>query len=381
MVSKKFSQRALNLFTSIFLTSFGIIFFQQRTQEASSFLNILTYDAQMYLSMTNGIEVSGPHACRILLPFLAKLLPMEPLKAVFFINVVSLVILFSSLIIMLENFLIKKNVIIITIVIFFSTYSLAYNFTNPFLTDLPALATMILFINSIIKYRYLSCLLFFAASLLFRETIIVLLPLFFLTFSLKKSMLAMFFGLFIYFIPKLIIAGDIYCNFNPPFSVTLLINTEFLIKTILSYGPIWLLGFAGLTKLSSLNKNLSKIAFSILILSLVGSVLSSFKSTTDITRMYILMLPILILGSAMLINNILLQKYSSIYLVIISISGLFASIGYFPNIFIEAELNSLKEFAKSNYIIIVSSIFIQSIFIFIVIKKFLIESFNYGSRN
>ena len=194
-------------------------------------------------------------------------------------------------------------------------------------------------------------------------------------------MLAMFFGLFIYFIPKLIIAGDIYCNFNPPFSVTLLINTEFLIKTILSYGPIWLLGFAGLTKLSSLNKNLSKIAFSILILSLVGSVLSSFKSTTDITRMYILMLPILILGSAMLINNILLQKYSSIYLVIISISGLFASIGYFPNIFIEAELNSLKEFAKSNYIIIVSSIFIQSIFIFIVIKKFLIESFNYGSRN
>ena len=129
------------------------------------------------------------------------------------------------------------------------------------------------------------------------------------------------------------------------------------------------------------SKKFSQRAFSILILSLVGSVLSSFKSTTDITRMYILMLPILILGSAMLINNILLQKYSSIYLVIISISGLFASIGYFPNIFIEAELNSLKEFAKSNYIIIISSIFIQSIFIFIVIKKFLIESFNYGSRN
>ena len=76
--------------------------------------NTFTYDAQMYLNMANNIEVPGPHSCRILLPVLAKLLPLKSLYSIFFINILSFVALFYSLIKMLESFSIDRKVIIFT---------------------------------------------------------------------------------------------------------------------------------------------------------------------------------------------------------------------------------------------------------------------------
>lgn len=377
----RLSSSGFALLVSLSFAFLGFLLFHQRSPDALSLLNILTFDAQMYLNMTNGIEVPGPHSCRILMPYLAKAFQFNSLQSIFTINIISFVILFYGLVKMLEIFVINRSAILYSLTIFFSTYSLAYNFSNPYLVDLPALATITLFIYSIIKHRFITSLFWFISSLLFRETAIVLIPLFFFTFSSKKAIFVSILSILVYSIPKLIISGDIYCNFKSSFNFSLLFDFEFMIKIILSYGPVWFLGFIGLINLKNYKNNLKKIISILFILSLIGSVLSSFKSVTDITRMCFLMLPILVLGSAMLINNIFLQKHSSLYLVIISISGLFASIGYFPNIFIQAEFNSLKEFAISNNIIIVSNLFVQSIFIFIIIKKFLIKSFYYGTRS
>jgi len=361
------------LFISILITSSGLLFFQQRSENSLSLLNTFTYDASMYLNMTNGAQVPGPHLCRILLPNLAKMLPLSSVHSIFTINIISFVILFYGLIRILEKFSINRSVILYSLAIFFPTYSLAYNFTNPFLADLPALASIVLFIYSVIKYQFKTSLFWFVVSLLFRETIIVLIPLFFFVFPFKKCLFVTTLSLFTYLLPKIIISGDINCNFNSSIFSLALIDLEILVKTILSYGPIWFLGFVGLVKLKDYDKHLFKIGLALLVLSFVGSVLSSFKSVTDITRMYILMLPILFLGVALFINNVLLQKHSHKYLTLIIVSGFFASIGFFPNILISGDFNSLSDFALSNYILIVTNLTIQFIAVILIIKIFMIR--------
>ena len=142
---QKLSSSTFALFISLIITTFGFLFFNQRFQDAFSLLNTFTYDAQMYLNMANNLEVPGPHSCRILLPLLAKLLPLKPLQSIFFINILSFVALFYSLIKTLESFSIDRKVIILTLGIFFSTYCVANNFTNPFLTVLPILSVFSVF--------------------------------------------------------------------------------------------------------------------------------------------------------------------------------------------------------------------------------------------
>jgi hypothetical protein len=364
----KLPSSTFSLFISLTITSFGFLFFYQRFPDAPSLLNTFTYDAQMYLNMVNEIDVPGPHSCRILLPYLAKFLPFKPLQSILIINIISFIALFYGLMKMLENFLINRSVIIFTLGIFFSTYCVAYNFTNPFLTDLPALATMIFYINSIIKLRFVSSLLWLGSSLLFRETAIVLVPLFFITFSLKKSIFASFLILLIYIVPKLIISGNFFCDFYSSISLKLLLDFEFLIKTILSYGALWIVGFFGFFSLKNYRKHLFKVACSLLILSLLGSVLSSFKSVTDVTRMYFLVLPTLILGSALFIQRILIKKYSFLYLTVLLSAGFSLSIGFFPNILINGDFSSLKEFARSNFTIIIISALFQFFAIALLVK-------------
>ena len=368
MFFNKLSSSTFSFLISLVITSFGFLFFYQRFQDAPSLLNTFTYDAQMYLNMANNIEVPGPHSCRILLPLLAKHLPLKPLQSIFFINIVSFVALFYGLIKMLESFSIDRKVIIFTLGIFFSTYSVAYNFTNPFLTDLPALATIIFFINSIIKFQFVTSLFWFVSSLLFRETIIVLAPLFLITFSLKKNISACVFILLIYTIPKLLISGYIHFCFNSLISFHLLFDIEFLTKTILSYGVLWFVGILGLTSLKNYKGHLFKVGLGLLILSLAGSILSSFKSVTDITRMYFLALPILTLGSALFIKKVYLQRYSFLYLAALLLAGFLLSIGFFPNILIHGEFNSLKEFARSNIYILILGFFIQFIILTFIVR-------------
>ena len=139
------------LFSSILITSFGLLFFQQRSQESLSLLNAFTYDASMYLNMVNGLEVPGPHSCRILLPILAKLLPLGSVESILIINIISFAITFYGLIKILEKFSISRSAILFSLAIFFSTYSLAYNFTNPFLSDLAEVILQIIKNESFIK--------------------------------------------------------------------------------------------------------------------------------------------------------------------------------------------------------------------------------------
>jgi hypothetical protein len=151
-------------------------------------------------------------------------------------------------------------------------------------------------------------------------------------------------------------------------SFHLLFDIEFLTKTILSYGVLWLVGILGLTSLKNYKGHLFKVGCGLLILSLAGSILSSFKSVTDITRMYFLALPILTLGSTFFIKKVSLQRYSFLYLAALLLAGFLLSIGFFPNILIHGDFNSLKEFARSNIYILILGFFIQFIILTFIVR-------------
>jgi hypothetical protein len=84
--------------------------------------------------------------------------------------------------------------------------------------------------------------------------------------------------------------------------------------------------------------------------------------------MYILVLPTLILGSALFIRRILKKKYSFLYLTVLLSAGFSLSIGFFPNILINGDFSSLKEFARSNFTIIIISALFQFFAIALLVK-------------
>jgi Gpi18-like mannosyltransferase len=90
-----------------------------------------------------------------------------------------------------------------------STFSFAYNFTNPYLTDLPGMAFMILFLLFLVQRRFWPALICLVVSLGFRETAIVLSPLFLLVFNFKRSVLAGILALAAYVVPKIILTGHL----------------------------------------------------------------------------------------------------------------------------------------------------------------------------
>jgi hypothetical protein len=148
-----------------------------------------------------------------------------------------------------------------------------------------------------------------------------------------------------------------------------LFDLVFWTKIILSYGVLWFVGILGLAYLKNYEGHLFKVGCSLLILTLFGSILSSFKSTVDITRMFFFVLPTLILGSAFFIKEFFLQKYSFLYLTVFLVAGFLQAIGFFPNILIHGDFNSLREFARSNIYILISGFFIQFIILAILVKN------------
>ena len=239
MFTKKFNFSNY-IFFSLIITIFGFFIYHQRFLAASSLLHSLGIDELNYIKLgSNQIVDEKLHACRVLLPLMAYLLPMEPAKAIYLINCISFFLLILSICKMLEILSISKNIIIFTVSILLFTFSVSYNFTNPYLTDVPGMLTLVIFVISIFKFRYYSSLFWIVISLLFRETAVVLAPLFFLTFSKKKAVFASVIIILVYAVPKLIIAGSITCGFDRPISFSYFLEFEFVAKILASYSSIW----------------------------------------------------------------------------------------------------------------------------------------------
>lgn len=363
-------------FLSLLLVTTGFFVFEQRSPNATSLVYSLGIDSLNYLKLTSGQDISVKlHACRFFFPFVSSILPFDYLINIFVISFISFVFFLTYILKILKDLNHKPLTQFIVLIMFMPSFSSAYNFTNPYLTDLSGMATLTIFLYQIFKFRYFSSLFFISLSLLFRESAIIFLPLFFIVFNFKKSVLAILLISLIYIVPKIIISGSINCGFERPISFYSLIEFDFLAKTFISYGVLWFVAIKGIFFFKDKILLYGKKKFYLLSLSFLlsfgGAFLSSLKSYTDVTRMYFLLMPILIITSSYFVERIIMFKKTFVLLIVLIIFMYVTILFFLPNFLVSYDAASLKEFAFSNINYIFPLVFIQMILYFSLLWNFL----------
>jgi hypothetical protein len=369
---KIFRQNIKYFSISCLFVLLGYLFFHQRKLFGDSLVYTLGIDEINYINLADGLEsTSLLHSCRFFLPLIFKNLPFSSLNQFFIINLASFVFLFFSLIKFAKEYQIPDKIIYITFFVFLSCFSVSYNFTNFYLTDLPALTTIILFFISIIRKSYFQSLFWISLSLLIRESAIIFAPIFFIIFSTKKSIFSTLIIILIYVLPKVIISGVPDCGIVRRFNFNTLLSLNFYIKFFLSYSSIWFLGLIGLYSIKNFSNYLYKLTIVISILTILGTFFSSWLSVTDVTRMNFLSFPILFLGLSFLLNKIIKHDNNNYFIIFLILSGYLMLIGLLPNLIIDYNANSLSDFAHLNYKIILIGAITQFIISLFLINKYI----------
>ena len=248
----------------------------------------------MYLDLIEGKDAPEPFSTRFMLIFLGQILPGSAVENILTVNIICLYILTLSLFRLARKYTSSPISAALSVVFIFGSFSFSYNFTNPYLTDLPGLAFLTLFIISVQNRNFYNAIIFMAISLFFRETGIVLLPLFLMAFRKKLAITGIFISILAYVGPKIYIAGGIY---SPVMQTNL--GLTYVVKVILSLGWIW--AIAGLSLFLNRNK-LTKFEITLLLFSFIGSFYSSLTAA-DTTRMFLLMIPVCTVLIAFLLKD------------------------------------------------------------------------------
>ena len=207
LIKVKLYQNLYYILFSSFIVVLGYLFFYQRTINGDSLIYTLGIDEINYIKMSNGQEVAFQlHKCRFFIPHIFKIIPFDAIYEFLALNLISLIFLFYGLIKLAKEYLINDKVIFLSLLIFLTTFSVSYNFSNLYLLDIPAIMTIIFFLISIIRKSFIYSLFWILISILIRETVIIFLPIFFIAFSNKKFFFSTLIILIFYLIPKIFIS-------------------------------------------------------------------------------------------------------------------------------------------------------------------------------
>lgn len=371
LIKVKLYQNLYYILFSSFIVVLGYLFFYQRTINGDSLIYTLGIDEINYIKMSNGQEVAFQlHKCRFFIPHIFKIIPFDAIYEFLALNLISLIFLFYGLIKLAKEYLINDKVIFLSLLIFLTTFSVSYNFSNLYLLDIPAIMTIIFFLISIIRKSFIYSLFWILISILIRETAIIFLPIFFIAFSNKKFFFSTLIILIFYLIPKIFISKtECISGIIDLKSISSLFETIFYIKGYMSYGSLWFLGMAGFYFFRCKDDMVYKITIFFTFLSILGTFISSMFSFSDITRMCLLMLPCLFLGSCFLLKKIIEIQNVFYFIISLIFFGFVLIANLIPNIIINGNFNSLDDFIISNSAVIVPLLILQIfVSIYLIIK-------------
>jgi hypothetical protein len=339
----------------VIIVIFGFSIFELRSITGATSLTAIVSDSLEYINLINGGTSSPPFSTRILLIYICKLLPLAPEVSLLVVNSISLLFIILGSTALLSILKFSNEVIVFSVVTASTSFAFAYNFNNPYLTDLPAMALLILFLIALKKEKFNLALISCCISLLFRESIAALVPMFFLFFSFRKSVFASILATVTYVTPKFLIAGGV-----SHLALQGEINLLYIIKLITSYGILWLTCLFGYL---SLRKKISwsfKFELSLLFFSFVGALLSSLHAA-DITRMYFLMFPTICVGSSFLFERVI-KSGGLIHIIIFALLNISLSLCFIPNYFWgSGQFGTFDQYIESNAVKILILISLQSI--------------------
>lgn len=332
----------MQLIVSALIVISGFLIFELRGVSGVTGLTAMTYDSVQYIRLIEGGGSEPPFSTRILLIYICKILPFSAEVALLVVNAISMWLVLLCVFSLLEFLCFSVNIAILAVASSCSSFVFVYYFNNPYLTDLPAMAALIFFLAALIRREFKLALISCCVSLLFRESIAALIPMFFLFFNFRKSVFASVLAAFAYMAPKLFIAGNVsVLDFDRQ------IDFLYFIKFFMSYGMLWLASSLGYFTLCNRMTVSIKFEVSLLVLSFAGSVLSSLHAA-DVTRMYLLMFPSIVIGSAYLFKYAAAIGKGDLSVAFV-LSNIFLSFLLMPNHLISSGgLASLDSYIKSN---------------------------------
>lgn len=291
-------QLVLEVLLAALLVLLGHLFVLQRRPDADREALTIRGDTLAYVHMIEGEpdQATAPYTHRLLIPFIASLLPVQPHVALGIISYLSLFGVYWVVLItgrFLRTPLLSR---FLGLLIIWACSTHLYNYNNPFLVDAPALLALSLMMLALVRRSFV---LFFCAALtglLIRETILFLLP-GWVVHNWKQGLLVLVCGVTLYLAVILLTPSGSMSSgagFTSPDALQEAGITH--LAQPLSYGrnlfttweEIWLLAPLGLLLVNS--KQFPVLLVSLLLL-LGGGIVSTLIAT-DVWRMLAITIPL-----------------------------------------------------------------------------------------
>jgi hypothetical protein len=289
-------------------------------------LNIrMSGDPLQYVKMTTGQmdQVAEPYRYRVLVPWLAHMLPLPPLAA---LRLITYLCLFLSYLIGLATCrrlgLSLPTATVGLFATFACTYHL-YNYTNPFLTDGAGLLALFVMVFALLANAYLPFLLAMCGGLLARENVIFLAPVWLTTRQWRSASLAMgVAGLVFWLSHHLLALPSSKGLFTYALQSYTLVMSQYttlqrLIGFIFSWGYLWLGLLLGLLLMP--RAVFARVSWATLLLLLGGIIACLFANY--IQRMFSILAPIMVIACAYWAHA-LARRHGALLVVFVGIAAL-----------------------------------------------------------
>jgi hypothetical protein len=261
-------------------------------------------DTDQYVSMLEGRFdlANAPQRYRVVVPFLARLLPLPPLSALRLITVVSLLLAYLVCFAECSLLNIGAAATSISVVAMFCSRPILFNYFNPFLTD--GLGLLVLFVLSVLflcdRFAPFAALLILGVFV--RESAMFVLPAWVLTARWRKALLLGLLATALFLAPRIAFPSHINYATYVSFGLRSKLNLRWALpcakEVLLSWQGMWLLAGYGLLH-SPRRIRLLAAALA------VGSFASFLVTTGEWERMLMVMAPVVAAMAAVAIERAL----------------------------------------------------------------------------
>jgi hypothetical protein len=251
-------------------------------------------DAQLYVDLVRGgVDVEAPFRYRVVVPLLARALPLEPARALVAISWFSLAVSYALLLLIARRLQIGAAAASLGLVLASLTGTHLYNYQNPFITDSAALLITTICLYALVSRRFI---LFAGASALgigVREASLFAAPAWAATRQWWRAGASLACTLAVYVALRRLVGPSRATFDEGPFAIFPARPLPVLIwNATCAWHALWLLAPIGLLAVRVERRSLAVLAFSLL----AGAVFTSLLAT-DTTRMFQPLFPLMALGA------------------------------------------------------------------------------------
>ena len=266
-------------------------------------------NARHYISMTEGNLSSVPSTLkpRVLVPFLARLLPFSAIDSLRIVSYLSLFVFYFFVLLTCTKLGLNTYASVGGLLTVFTSGVHLYSYTNPFLTDAFALMALSLMIFSLINRYFLVFAISAILAILAWEITIWLVPAWFLAGDRLKGAILLVAAVLVFFMPRWVFPSDssLIDTITSQFHAGLWHNPSYFAKTIIvSWGFLWVLAPIGVWLMPKDKFGSVASAFGIL---LFGAFLYS-AIATDTFRYFHILAPVFAISCAQLYVGLFKNK-------------------------------------------------------------------------